>query len=78
MTLELKQYKSDFFNNSTKPYRLGGVKSITIETVYGKGQCAITIFDTKVFRIDCVEYVKDADSGKFFVENGKWCADNDK
>ena len=29
MTLELKQYKSDFFNNSTKPYLLGGVKEIT-------------------------------------------------
>ena len=78
MTLELKQYKSDFFNNSTKPYRLGGVKLITSDTIYGKGHFAITIFDTKVFLIDCFEYVKDADSGKFFVENGKWCADNDK
>ena len=68
MTLELKQYKSDFFNNSTKPYRLGGVKSITSDTIYGKGYFAITIFDTKVFLTDCFEYVKDADSGKFSVK----------
>lgn len=72
MTLELKQHKY----NSTKPYRLYGVKSITSNTIYGKGHFAITIFDTKVFFADCFEYVKDADSGKLFVENGKWVDDN--
>ena len=76
MTIELKQYKSDFFNNSTKPYHLWGVKSITNNTVYGEGHFAITIFDTKVFITGRFEYVKDADSGKVFVENGKWVADN--
>ena len=78
MTLELKRYKSDFFNNSTEPYRLGGVKSITNNTVYGEGHFAITIFDTRVFITDGFEYVKDADSGEVFVENGKWVADNDR
>ncbi len=72
MTLELKQYKSDFFNNSTEPYRLGGVKSITDNTVHGEGHFAITIFDTKVFVASAFEYVKDVDSGKMFVKNGKW------
>ena len=46
MTLELKRYKSDFFNNSTEPYRLSGVKSITNNTIYGEGHFAITIYDT--------------------------------
>ena len=77
MTLELKQYKSDFFNNSTKPYHLGGVKLITNNTIYGEGYFAITVFDTRAFVADCFEYVKDSDSGKFFVENGKWVDDND-
>ncbi len=72
MTLELKQYKSDFFNNSTKPYRLGGVESITNDTAYGEGYFAITIFDTKVFVASVFEYVKDVGSGKMFVKNGKW------
>ncbi len=72
MTLELKRYKSDFFNNSTEPYLLGGVKDITSETVYGKGHFAVTIFDTRVFVADYFEYVKDSDTGKVYVENGKW------
>ena len=76
MILELKRYKSDFFNNSTEPYHLGGVQSITNNTVYGEGYFSITIFDTRVFIADCFEYVNDADSGKVFVENGKWVADN--
>ena len=72
MTLELKQYKSPFFSNSTEPYRLGGVKSITNNTFYGEGHFAITIFGTKVFVTSAFEYVKDVDSGKMFVRNGKW------
>lgn len=76
MILELKRNKDDFFNISTEPYRLGGVVSITNNTIYGEGCFAITIFDTRVFFTDCFEYVKDADSGEVFVENGKWVADN--
>lgn len=72
MTLELKQYKSDFFNNYTEPYTLSGVKSITNETIYGEGHFAITIFDTRVFITDAFEYVKEIDSGKIYVKNGKW------
>ena len=77
MTLELKQYKSDFSNNSTKSYHLWGVKLITNNTIHGEGYFAITIFDTRAFVTDCFEYVKDSDSGKFFVKNGKWVDDND-
>lgn len=72
MTLELKQYYSDFFNNSTKPYLLDGVKEITSNTEYGDGHFAITIFDRQVFLTDAFEYVKDLDSGKYFVKDGKW------
>lgn len=72
MTLELKQYYNEFFNNSTKPYSLGGVKEITSNTEYGDGHFAITIFDRKVFLTDAFEYVKDLDSGKYFVKDGKW------
>ena len=77
MTLELKRCKSDFFNISTKPYRLGGVQSITNDTVYGEGYFCIATFDTRVFFTDLFEYVKDADSEKFFIKNGKWIYDND-
>jgi hypothetical protein len=77
MTLELKMNKNDFFNNSTEPYQLGGVKEITDKTGYGKGHFAITIFDRRVFITECYEYVKDADSGKYFVKNGKWVADDE-
>ena len=76
MTLELKQYKSDFFNNSTQPYSLGGVKEITDKTEYGIGHFAITISDRRVLITDRYEYVKDAESGKYFVKNGKWVADD--
>lgn len=74
MTLELKQYKNEFFNNSTEPYLLGGVEYITNETIYGDGHFSITIFDTRVFATDFFEYVKDADSGKMYVKSGKWVA----
>lgn len=77
MTLELKQYRSDFFNNSTQPYSLGGVKEITEKTEYGVGHFAITIFDRRVFISSCFEYVKDAESGKYFIKNGKWVADDE-
>lgn len=75
MTLELKQFKSNFFNNSTEPYKLGGVKSITNDTIYGEGYFAITIFDERCFATSRFEYVKDADSGKMYVRAGKWVAD---
>lgn len=76
MTLELKRYKDDFFNNSTEPYVLGGVKKITEKTVYGEGHFSITIFDECFFITNYFEYVKDRDSGKMFVKNGKWVAEN--
>jgi len=77
MVLELKQYKNDFFNNSTEPYLISGVKEITGDTEYGAGHFAITIFDREVFYMPAFEYVKDADSGKYYVKDGKWAGDND-
>lgn len=68
MTLELKQYNY----NHAKPYRLGGVKDITDKTNYGDGYVSITIFDTRTFIIDSFEYVKDIDSGEYYVKNGEW------
>ena len=74
MILELKQYKSDFFDN--RPYLLGGVEEITDKTEYGIGHFAITISDRRVLMTDRYEYVKDAESGKYFVKKGKWVADD--
>ena len=74
MTLELKQYNSEVFNN--RPYLIVGVKEITDKTEYGIGHFAITIFDRRVFITDCYEYVKDVESGKYFVKKGKWVADD--
>lgn len=78
MTLELKRYKDkdDFFNNFTEPYVLSGAKKITDKTVYGEGHFSITIFDECFFITSYFEYVKDRDSGKMFVKNGKWVAEN--
>ena len=70
MTLELKQYKS-------KPYCLNGIKTIANDTAYGAGVFAVTISDTRAFITAAFEYVKDADSKKYFVKNGKWVGDND-
>lgn len=77
MTLLMKQYKNEFFNNSTEPYRINGVKDITNKTIYGDLHFAITILDTKVFATYFFEYVKDADSGNVYVENGKWVMQNE-
>lgn len=77
MNLELKRYKDEFFNNSTEPYLLGGVEKITSNTEYGEGHFAITIFDRRMFITGAFEYVKDADSEKYYVKNGDWVAEND-
>ena len=68
----IKTILQQIFNNSTKPYSLGGVKEITNNTEYGDGYFAITIFDRQVFLTDAFEYVKDSSSGKYFVKDGKW------
>ena len=72
MTLELKQYKSDFFPNSTDSYKLGGVVSVNVNTEYGEDTFAVTIFDTRIFIASVFEYVQDADTGEYFVKDGKW------
>ena len=72
MTLELKRYKDDFFNNSTEPYRLGGVKDVTDKTEYGEGHFAITIFDSRLFCGKDFEYVRCVENGKCYINNGKW------
>jgi hypothetical protein len=77
MILELKMDK-DYYDGYSEAYRIGGVKGITNKTKYGCGHFAITIFDTSVFITELFEYVKDADSGKYYVKDGKWVGDNDK
>ena len=71
MTLELKQYKNNFFYNSDDPYKLDGVVSVNINTEYGEDTFAVTIFDTRIFIASVFEYVKDADTGEYFVKDGK-------
>lgn len=75
MTLELKQYPN-FAYSAPKAYRLGGVKKITSQTEYGEGNFAITIFDRRVFVTDYFEFVRDPDSGKYYVKDGKWVGEN--
>ncbi|MGN0585142.1 MAG: hypothetical protein ACI4JD_06785 [Ruminococcus sp.] len=72
MTLELLRYKDDFFTRNPKPYKLGGVEKITCNTEYGIGHFAITIFDTRVFVMELFQYVKNAETGEYYVKNGVW------
>ena len=85
MTLELLRYEDDFFevNRNPKPYTLGGVEKITCNTEYGIGHFAITIFDTRIFAMELFQYVKNAETGEYYVKNGVWVCqkdviDNDK
>ncbi len=74
MTLELKRYKDEFFNNSDKPYQLYGIQSVSN---CGYGRFSITISDTRIFPIHCFEYVKIVDNGMTIIKDGEWCYDND-
>ena len=68
MTLELKRYKDDFFDNSTEPYRLSGVKD-----VINKAGCfEISIFDRRLFFVKDFEYVRCVETGEYYISNGKW------
>lgn len=78
ITLELKQRKNSYFWKSTEPYILYGVVDITDNTEYGDGYFSITTSKRKVFYLDEFEYVKDSDSGKLYVEHGKWMTKSDK
>lgn len=77
MTLELLRYPDDFFevNRNPKPYALGGVEKITCNTEYGVGHFAITIFDTRVFVTKLFQYVKNAETGEYYVKDGVWVAE---
>lgn len=75
MTLELKQYKNSFFDNSTEPYALGGVKDIGLMPKHEE-YFFITIFDTRILVPEAFEYVKDRDTGTYYVRDGKWVSDN--
>lgn len=76
MTLELKKY-------GFRSYLLRGVESIIINMDYDAGHFAIVKPDTRenidaiLLVIDDFEYIKDIDSGKYFVKNGKWVDDDD-
>lgn len=76
-TLELLRYPDDFFevNRNPKPYTLGGVKKITYDTEYGAGHFAITIYDTRVFATEFFQYVKNAETGEYYVKDGAWVAE---
>lgn len=69
MTLELKQYKPEFFNNSTEPYQLDGV--ISVSNCYND-KFSITMLDTNFFPIHCFEYVKIVDNGITIIKYGEW------
>lgn len=68
MTLELKRYKDDFFDNSTEPYRLWGVKDV----INKAGYFVISIFDRRLFSTRDFEYVRCVETGKYYINNGKW------
>lgn len=79
MTLKLKYAPSEFGAKTIiKPFFLYGVKEITNETEYGKGHFAITIFDRRVFITSGFSYVKNEETGKLYVRNGKWVADEEE
>lgn len=72
VTLELLRKKDHWFVGIPVPYRLGGVQEITGKTKYGENHFSITIFDTRVFFTDAFTYIKNADTGEYFVKDGKW------
>ena len=76
MTLELLRYPDEFFESTRnpEPYTLGGVEKITCNTEYGVGHFAITIFDTRVFVTELFQYVKNAETGEYYVKDGVWVA----
>lgn len=76
MTLELLRYPDEFFESTRNPkhYTLGGVEKITCNTEYGVGHFAITIFDTRVFVTELFQYVKNAETGEYYVKDGVWVA----
>lgn len=76
MTLELLRYPDEFFESTRnpKPYTLGGVEKITCNTEYCVGHFAITIFDTRVFVTELFQYVKNAETGEYYVKDGVWVA----
>lgn len=65
MTLELKRWNEE-------PYALGGVTKITDKTEYGEGHFAITIFDRRVFFLNCFEFVRCRETGTVYVNRGEW------
>lgn len=75
MTLEIKQYPNWVIGKEPMPYLLGGVKEITSDTEYGEWHHAITIFDRRVFATECFEFVRDRDTGEYYVKDGKWVCD---
>ncbi len=72
MTLEVKQYPNGINRGYQEPYLLGGVKEITNQTEYGEGHHAVTILDRRVFATEYFEFVRDKDTGKYYVKDGQW------
>ena len=70
MTLEMLRYQEDWMSPQ-KPYNLYSVEDIV---PYKVGYFTITIFDRRLFRLQDFRYVKDKETGKYYVKNGMWVA----
>ena len=69
MTLEVKLYKPEYFHNSTEPYQIYGVISVSN---CGYDKFSISILDTNYFPIHYFEYVKIVDSEIMIIKDGEW------
>lgn len=76
MTLELKMFPDEYGLSSVAPYALSKVRKISSSS---KARLVdITIDDTRSFLISRFDYIKDIDTGEYFVRNGEWIKDLDK
>ena len=74
MNIEMLQ-KPNWCRQNPEPYILNCIDKITCDTVYGYGNFS-TCFDNEmiVYVTDCFRHVKNADTGKYYVKDGKWVA----
>ena len=74
MNIEMLQ-KPNWRCQNPEQYILNCIDKITCDTVYGYGYFS-TCFDNEmiVYVTDCFRHVKNADTGKYYVKDGKWVA----
>ena len=73
MTIEMLQ-KPNWLRQNPEPYILNRISKITCDTDYGYGYFATCFDNEMVFVTDCFRHVKNADTGKYYVKDGKWIA----